>query len=595
MPDQLPTHAGPFALGTFAAEGDGFPGLVTGARVRDLSDLVPSVRALVEDWDSWLPRLGDLAGADGGTWYDLADLRVLTPIEPGQILQSGANYRKHVVDLVAAEKESVHGATPEEARADAESMMDERARNGVPYVFLGSPRAISGPFDDIVLPALGEQHDWELELALVIGKSGRDIAAEDAMEYVAAYTISNDLTTRDRLYRPDLKAIGTDWFTAKNADTFLPTGPFLVPHGLRRRPRRPADHPAPQRSRPPGRVHQGHDLRHPPAHRVHLHDHHPAPRRPAAHRFPGRQRRALGRLPEARRRRRVRDHRPGPPAQHRQEPRMSVFQPITHLRHVDLAVPDFARQRAFYGTTWGLTEVANDSGVAFFAAEGSPEQYIVRIREDERKRMDLVAFGAASPVAVDELHGRLGRAGVQLIGEPGVLDTPGGGYGFRFFDPDGRVVEVSADVETRAHRRIEEREAIPVRLSHCVVNSQDPEGLRDFYVRHLGFRLTDTLYSTHMGDLMYFLRCSPLHHSFAIARGPHVSLHHASFEMRGVEEYMRGTGRALRAGTRLTWGPGRHLMRRQHLLVLPRPARQHRRVHDRTRRPRRGLVAPGPP
>ncbi|WP_406130461.1 fumarylacetoacetate hydrolase family protein [Streptomyces sp. NBC_00989] len=229
MPDQLPTHAGPFALGTFAAEGDGFPGLVTGARVRDLSDLVPSVRALVEDWDSWLPRLGDLAGADGGTWYDLADLRVLTPIEPGQILQSGANYRKHVVDLVAAEKESVHGATPEEARADAESMMDERARNGVPYVFLGSPRAISGPFDDIVLPALGEQHDWELELALVIGKSGRDIAAEDAMEYVAAYTISNDLTTRDRLYRPDLKAIGTDWFTAKNADTFLPTGPFLVP------------------------------------------------------------------------------------------------------------------------------------------------------------------------------------------------------------------------------------------------------------------------------------------------------------------------------------------------------------------------------
>jgi catechol 2,3-dioxygenase-like lactoylglutathione lyase family enzyme len=120
-------------------------------------------------------------------------------------------------------------------------------------------------------------------------------------------------------------------------------------------------------------------------------------------------------------------------------------------------------------------------------------------------------------------------------------------------------VEVSADVETRAHRRIEEREAIPVRLSHCVVNSRDPQGLRDFYVRNLGFRLTDTLYSTHMGDLMYFLRCSPLHHSFAIARGPHVSLHHASFEMRGVEEYMRGTGRALRAGTRLTWGPGRHL------------------------------------
>jgi catechol 2,3-dioxygenase-like lactoylglutathione lyase family enzyme len=236
-----------------------------------------------------------------------------------------------------------------------------------------------------------------------------------------------------------------------------------------------------------------------------------------------------------------------------------AFQPITHLRHFDLAVPDFDQQRTFYSEVWGLTEIANDSGIAFFAAEGSPEQYVVRIRKDPRKRMDLVAFGAASVSDVDELAARLGTADVPLVSEPDAMDTPGGGYGFRFFDPDGRVVEVSADVENRVHRKIEEREAVPVRLSHCVVNSNDPAGLRDFYARHLGFRLSDTLFSQHMGDLMYFMRCNPLHHSFAIARGPHVSLHHASFEMRGVEEYMRGTGRALRAGTRLTWGPGRHL------------------------------------
>jgi 2-keto-4-pentenoate hydratase/2-oxohepta-3-ene-1,7-dioic acid hydratase in catechol pathway len=209
--------------------------------VRDLSDLAPSVRAVIEDWEALFPRLVDRAKETADAWYDLADLRVLAPIEPGQILQSGANYRKHVVDLVAAEKESVHGATPEEARADAERMMDERIRDGVPYVFLGSPRAICGPYDDIVLPALGEQHDWELELALVIGRTGKHIPAEDAMSYVAAYTICNDLTTRDRLYRPDLKAIGTDWFTAKNADTFLPTGPFLVPAAFVGNPTEDAD------------------------------------------------------------------------------------------------------------------------------------------------------------------------------------------------------------------------------------------------------------------------------------------------------------------------------------------------------------------
>jgi 2-keto-4-pentenoate hydratase/2-oxohepta-3-ene-1,7-dioic acid hydratase in catechol pathway len=232
-PHPLPDHAGPFALGTFStATVDGgrpFAGLVTGHRVRELSDTAPHVRALVEDWDASLARLAALAQDPGGAWHDLGSLRIHAPLEPGQILQSGANYRRHVVDLVAAERESVHGATPQEARADAEKMMDERARGGVPYIFLGSPRAITGPYDDVILPALGEQHDWELELALVIGREGRHIRREDAMAYVAGYTISNDLTTRDRLYRPDLKAIGTDWFTAKNADTFLPTGPFLVP------------------------------------------------------------------------------------------------------------------------------------------------------------------------------------------------------------------------------------------------------------------------------------------------------------------------------------------------------------------------------
>ena len=62
---------------------------------------------------------------------------------------------------------------------------------------------------------------------------------------------------------------------------------------------------------------------------------------------------------------------------------------ITHIRHVDLAVPDFAKQREFYRTTWGLTEVVDENGMSFLAAEGSPEQYIVRLRHDSQKRMLL--------------------------------------------------------------------------------------------------------------------------------------------------------------------------------------------------------------
>jgi catechol 2,3-dioxygenase-like lactoylglutathione lyase family enzyme len=232
---------------------------------------------------------------------------------------------------------------------------------------------------------------------------------------------------------------------------------------------------------------------------------------------------------------------------------------ITHLRHVDLAVPDLARQQDFFTGVWGLTEEHGDTGISFLAAEGSPEQYVVRLRQAEDKRIDLIAFGAATPADVDALAGRLAVAGVRLVHEPRALVTPGGGYGFRFFDNEGRTVEVSADVTVRRHRRVEEGESVPVRLSHVVINSADPEGTRAFYERHLGFRLSDTLMHPRMGEMMYFLRINAWHHSLAIARGPHPSLHHVSFELRGLDEYMRGTGRLLRAGVEKIWGPGRHL------------------------------------
>ena len=105
---------------------------------------------------------------------------------------------------------------------------------------------------------------------------------------------------------------------------------------------------------------------------------------------------------------------------------------ITHIRHVDIAVPDYDAQVEFYGTLWGLTEVGGETGLRYFAAEGSPEQYIVRVRRAGEKRLDLVSYGAADRASVDELAARLGTAGVQLVSEPDVLQTPGGGYGFRF-------------------------------------------------------------------------------------------------------------------------------------------------------------------
>ncbi|MGW7425989.1 fumarylacetoacetate hydrolase family protein [Streptomyces sp. NPDC054813] len=230
----LAQPAGPFALGTFSTQdGEPFPGLLAKGRVLDLSSALAwapsSVRAVVERWEETLPLLHALADDDALGWRPLEGLRVHAPIEPRQIFQSGANYRQHVIDLEVAHRSPDDPRTVEEARAEIAAVMDRRAAEDLPYVFIGLPSAITGPYDDVVLPSWAEKPDWELELAAVIAKPAYRATVEEALEYVAGYTIANDLTDRATVFRRDMKAIGTDWLRCKNAPGFTPLGPWLVP------------------------------------------------------------------------------------------------------------------------------------------------------------------------------------------------------------------------------------------------------------------------------------------------------------------------------------------------------------------------------
>jgi catechol 2,3-dioxygenase-like lactoylglutathione lyase family enzyme len=218
-----------------------------------------------------------------------------------------------------------------------------------------------------------------------------------------------------------------------------------------------------------------------------------------------------------------------------------------------LAAPNFEEAVSFYQDAWGLTKVNQDTGIAFFAAEGSPEQYVLRIRKSDEKRVDLVAFGVDDAAAVDELATRLATDGVRFVSEPGSLNTPGGGYGFRFFDPDGHVVEISCDVAERPYRQIEEREAIPIRLSHVVLDTTDVRRTQSFYEEKLGFLVSDWL-----GDGMCFMRCTPEQHNLGVFQRKSAALNHIAVEMRGFDEFMRATGRVLKSGAVLRYGPGRH-------------------------------------
>jgi 2,4-didehydro-3-deoxy-L-rhamnonate hydrolase len=231
-------HPARFGLGTFSDGSRTFAGIVVQERVADLSEHAEALglrgeridtRLLLEDWSRVLPILEELARDPEGAWLDLEQLAVLPPVEPRQILQSGANYRKHVIDLAVAHRAKDDPRPKEELATEVAAMMDRRAAEGEPYLFIGLPSAITGPTNDVVLPDYSEQHDWELELAAVIGRPAFRVGRESALGHVAAYTIVNDLTTRDLVFRKDMPEIGTDWLRSKNAPGFLPLGPYLVP------------------------------------------------------------------------------------------------------------------------------------------------------------------------------------------------------------------------------------------------------------------------------------------------------------------------------------------------------------------------------
>lgn len=92
-----------------------------------------------------------------------------------------------------------------------------------PVIFFKATTSLVGPNDDLIMPKGAQKVDWEVELAIVIGKRGSYIALEDALEYVAGYALHNDYS--ERVFQLER---GGQWVKGKSADTFAPLGPFLA-------------------------------------------------------------------------------------------------------------------------------------------------------------------------------------------------------------------------------------------------------------------------------------------------------------------------------------------------------------------------------
>jgi len=244
-----------FALGTFStAGGPRFGGVVVNDRAVALSavqhwlagqgtglDGAHSVLGVLEHWERHFPHLQHAANAMGSrsapelekVAAPVSTLTLHAPVHlPRQIYCSGANYKKHVVQIIVAQSmEETRNMSAEERRVWGQKKMDERATSGTPYFFLKASSAVTGPLDPVVIPADVTQPDWELELGVVIGKRARRVKRENALEYVAGYTVVNDVTSRELVPRKvgDLREMGMNWVLAKSSPTYLPMGPWLTP------------------------------------------------------------------------------------------------------------------------------------------------------------------------------------------------------------------------------------------------------------------------------------------------------------------------------------------------------------------------------
>uniref|UniRef100_A0A3Q4BDR9 Fumarylacetoacetase-like C-terminal domain-containing protein n=1 Tax=Mola mola TaxID=94237 RepID=A0A3Q4BDR9_MOLML len=185
-----------------------------GLGVVDLKAFDPSMPSTVKE----LLELGDMglegaqrALSSGHCVLERSDIQLLAPVlAPEKVVCVGMNYWDHCLEQNAP--------IPKE-----------------PIIFSKFPSAISGPYDDIILPPESQEVDWEVELAFVIGRRGKHIKEEDALSYVAGFTVANDVSARDW----QMKRNGKQWLLGKTFDSFCPLGPALVttdamkdPHNL---------------------------------------------------------------------------------------------------------------------------------------------------------------------------------------------------------------------------------------------------------------------------------------------------------------------------------------------------------------------------
>tara|TARA_B100000809_G_scaffold14067_1_gene12778 strand:+ start:681 stop:1835 length:1155 start_codon:yes stop_codon:yes gene_type:complete len=149
--------------------------------------------------------------------YDVSALRIRPPIMyPGKMMNAAVNFYSHACE----------GCSAEELAQRTQARQEDR---GVPYLFLKPARgAVIGSGDQVVMPYGRDRIEWEVELAIVMGRTGKYISSTRAYDHVFGYMVAMDISDRGGR-PPGGYGSGSDWFVGKGHDTFAPQGPWIVP------------------------------------------------------------------------------------------------------------------------------------------------------------------------------------------------------------------------------------------------------------------------------------------------------------------------------------------------------------------------------
>jgi len=179
----------------FGPKGNERPGLWRDGNIVDLRKIFPDIPDIGEAFfrENWIETVAHV-NAPGQN----IRARIACPIQrPSKIICLGKNYIEHAKEGGFDQPES-------------------------PLLFCKTPNTLNGPFDPIVLPKSSGQIDWEVELAVIIGKEGKRISKADAFDYIAGFTVMNDVSGREAQFAD------SQWFRGKSFDGFAPAGPVLV-------------------------------------------------------------------------------------------------------------------------------------------------------------------------------------------------------------------------------------------------------------------------------------------------------------------------------------------------------------------------------